>query len=130
MPRKLCQRVFGEYVGNPSHSGVNSDSFTVGGGNTGAFLAAMLEGKKCKKGKAGYIFIRGINAENSARLVQDLPAFKYVLSNLHSNYNSLPFSGQFTVIKYYHHKEISTSPGPRRRLLPPVLTCGRHHPVQ
>jgi hypothetical protein len=50
---------------------MNPDFFTVGGSNAGAFLTAVLERIECKKGKTGYILIRGINAKNAARLVQD-----------------------------------------------------------
>ncbi len=71
MTGKMAQRFLIEYVRHPPHAGENSDFFTVGRGNTRTFLAAVLEGIECKKGKTGYIFIRRIYAKNAARLVQD-----------------------------------------------------------
>ena len=61
-----------KYVGYQSHLGVNVEVFTITGGDAGALLTTVLESKKGKKGKPGYIFIRGKNAENAAGLVQVL----------------------------------------------------------
>jgi len=42
----------------------------IGGSDAGALLASVLESKKGKKGKPGYVFIVGIDTKNTACLVQ------------------------------------------------------------
>ena len=73
MPGKGFQGFFSENIGYAPHTCIDFDFLTVGGGDAGTFLAAMLKGKEGKKGKASYILFRGIDAKNTARLVQDLP---------------------------------------------------------
>jgi hypothetical protein len=55
--------------------------FTISRGNAGAFLATVLEGKECEKGKTGYIFVVGIDTKDSARLVQDYSAPNLILND-------------------------------------------------
>jgi hypothetical protein len=68
---EFLEGLFIEDIGYPSHAGEDPDDFAIRGSDTGAFLAAVLEGEKSKKGKAGYILFRGKDAKNAARLVQD-----------------------------------------------------------
>jgi hypothetical protein len=71
MTGEVAQGLLREHVGDPPHSGVGPDFPSIRRGNAGTFLSAVLESKEGKKSKTGYILIRGINAKNSARLVQD-----------------------------------------------------------
>jgi hypothetical protein len=43
--------------------------FPIGGGDPGALLTAVLEGKQTKEGEPGYILTWGINAEKSTTLL-------------------------------------------------------------
>ena len=72
---EVAERFFGEDLSHQAHPGVNVEFFAIGGGNTAAFLTPVLQGKEGKIGKAGYIFIGGINTENAAafsQLIQSL----------------------------------------------------------
>ncbi len=70
MATELAERFFGEDLSHQAHPGVNADCPAIGGGNTAAFLTPVLQGKEGKIGKAGYIFIGGINTENAAAFLQ------------------------------------------------------------
>jgi hypothetical protein len=59
-----------KYLGDQPHIGVDLELLAIGGGNAGAFLTAVLEGKQGKKGKSSYIFARGIDPKNTTTLVQ------------------------------------------------------------
>jgi hypothetical protein len=78
MPCQRTEHILGENVGDPPHAGVDAYLFTVRRGDASAFLAAVLEGKKCEKGKAGYILVRGIDTENAASFVQDCLPLAYL----------------------------------------------------
>jgi hypothetical protein len=78
MPGEGSESIFREDIGHPPHARINPDLFPIGRGDAGAFLAAVLQGKKCEKGKTGYILIGCIDTENAARLVQDYPAFNLI----------------------------------------------------
>jgi hypothetical protein len=71
MAGEVGERILRKNVGDAPHAGENPYFLTIGRGDTRAFLAAVLQGEECKKGKAGYIYIRGINAKDSASFVQD-----------------------------------------------------------
>ncbi len=70
MPGELAEGILGKYLGYKPHLGIYLDTLAVGGGDTGAFLATMLESEKGKKGKPSYIFIMGIDPKNATSLVQ------------------------------------------------------------
>ena len=42
MPGQLAQRSLVENLGDQAHLGVNFENITVGGGDSGAFLSAVL----------------------------------------------------------------------------------------
>jgi hypothetical protein len=76
IPGKLTQRILIEYLGHQPHISVNLELFTISGGNTSAFLTAVLKGEQSKKGKPSYILMGGINTNNAATFVQAyLPTF-------------------------------------------------------
>ena len=66
----MAERFFGENLSYQARFGINVDFLAIGGGNTTAFLAPVLQGKEGKIGKAGYIFIWGINTENTTAFLQ------------------------------------------------------------
>jgi hypothetical protein len=45
MAAEFTQGLFAENAGNPPHTGIEIDGFTVGGGYSRAFLSTMLEGE-------------------------------------------------------------------------------------
>jgi hypothetical protein len=49
---------------------------TVSSSDTGALLPAVLQGEEGKEGKAGYIFIRGVDAEYTASFAQSIYLIK------------------------------------------------------
>ena len=69
----LSQVLFGEYLGNQAHFGVNLKLAAIGGGDACAFLAAVLQGKEGEVGKAGDVFAGGVNTENTACLMHVVP---------------------------------------------------------
>jgi hypothetical protein len=81
MPGERPESILSEDVRNTPHARIDSDLFPIGRGDTGAFLAAVLEGKECEKGKTGYILVGCIDTKNAARFVQDYPAFKLILTD-------------------------------------------------
>jgi hypothetical protein len=52
------------------HARVDAHSRAVGGGDSSALLAAMLQREETKKGNPGYVLTRGENAEYTATLVE------------------------------------------------------------
>jgi hypothetical protein len=72
---EVAERFFGENLSYQARFGINADFFAIGGGNTTAFLAPVLQGKEGKIGKAGYIFIGGINTKNAAAFLQLIQPF-------------------------------------------------------
>jgi hypothetical protein len=49
---------------------------TVSSSDTSALLPAVLQGEEGKEGKAGYIFIRGVDAEYTASFAQSIYLIK------------------------------------------------------
>ena len=78
---QLVQYRLGEYLRYQPHSCMQAYLASIGCSDARALLPAMLQGKKRKKGKAGYILIGGIDTENTARLVQDYLPLKPVLTD-------------------------------------------------
>ena len=70
MAGKTSQIVLAEHIGHTPHAGLHTDFLSISSGDTGTFLAAVLQGKQCKEGKTGYILIWGVYTKNAARLVQ------------------------------------------------------------
>ena len=70
MAGELAERLFVEYLRDQTHAGVNTKLLTVRSGDTGTFLSAVLKCEKAEEGKPCYIFVRGIDAEDAATLVQ------------------------------------------------------------
>jgi len=66
---QVPQNVFVKHLGYQTHIGVKEDRFTVAAGDAGAFLSAVLEGEEGEISEPGYIFTRGIDTENAARLM-------------------------------------------------------------
>jgi hypothetical protein len=67
---EVAERFFSEYLGYQAHPGVNADFLAVGCGDAAAFLTPVLQRKEGKIGKAGYIFFRSIDTENTAAFSQ------------------------------------------------------------
>jgi len=67
---KSAEGVLGEDLGDQPHTGVKVNILAVGCRDSCAFLAAVLKRKEGKKGKASYIFTRGIDPKNTTGLVQ------------------------------------------------------------
>jgi hypothetical protein len=70
VPDQTTQRLLTEDLRDQSHPSVNVNFFTIGRGNTSAFLTAVLKGNQSKKSKSSYILIGSINTENTAAFVQ------------------------------------------------------------
>jgi hypothetical protein len=67
---EVAERFLGEDLCNQAHPGVNTQFLAISGGDTAAFLTPVLQSKEGKIGKAGYIFVGGINTENTAAFSQ------------------------------------------------------------
>ena len=66
---QLTERVLIEYLRYQAHITVIGYNLSVGCGNTGTFLATVLERKEGEKVKSGYILIRSINSDDCAAFV-------------------------------------------------------------
>jgi len=65
----LAEGIFIEYLGDEAHIAIELNLLTVGGGDTGAFLAAVLKSEECKKGKPGYVLTGTVNTKDAAFFV-------------------------------------------------------------
>ena len=66
---QLAEGIFIKDLGDQAHIAVELDFLAVGSCDTGAFLAAVLEGKECKKGKPGYVLTGTVNTKDAAFFV-------------------------------------------------------------
>ena len=66
---QAAKHLFIKDLGYQPHFGMDVNPFPISGGDPGALLTAVLEGKQTKEGEPGYILTWGINAEKSTTLL-------------------------------------------------------------
>ncbi len=76
VPDEAAQGVLVEHLGDESHLRGKLDAAPVGDGYARALLASMLQREECKERKAGYIFLRTEDTEDTAALVQVAPLLR------------------------------------------------------
>lgn len=87
MPREARELLLGEHLRDQPHGGVDVDSLTVGGGDAGAFLPAVLEGIETEEGDSGDIYSRGIDAKDPAAFMHRYASNSHIISLLRIRIN-------------------------------------------
>ena len=85
---EVAEVVLIEDLGDEAHARADVESWSVSGGDSGAFLAAVLECVDAVEGGAGYVLARGVHPEDAAFVLPD-GARQWLDSHTQRNGNSL-----------------------------------------